>query len=75
VARHQVRLVAILEDLIAGKGGAEDRRLGPARAVSGALEQVVRDLRLRELEQVGPVALDLVAHVRGLAPLAGEQHG
>ncbi len=72
VARHE-RLDRAAEGLPAGQAGAEDRRLGEVGALVGARERVLADGLDGHLQQVGPDALHEVAHVRRLAPLAGEQ--
>jgi hypothetical protein len=74
VTGHQVRLHSIAEHIEARQRGAEDRWLSPAGALLDALEEVVADLGLGELEQVGPMALDLIAHIGRLAALPRKQH-
>jgi hypothetical protein len=73
VAGHDVRLYSIAEHIEACEGGTVDRRLRPACAFIGALEEVVGNLRARDLEQVRKLTLDLLSHVRRLASLPREQ--
>jgi hypothetical protein len=73
VAGHERRLEAVHEDFVAGQGRAEDRRLCPAGSILCALEEVVGDLRARELGQVGTMGLHEARHIRGLASLAGKE--
>ena len=57
---------------VSRQGRAVDRRLRPARALGGPIEQVGTDLAFGELEEIGTVALHRLAHVSGLAALPGK---
>ena len=74
MAGHEVSFVAVPKNFVTGERCTENCRLRPARALGGALEEIVGDLGARELQQVGPVAFHRLTHVRGLASLAGKQH-
>jgi len=55
-----------------GEAGAEDRRLRVGGALAGERKRVGADLRQHQLEQLGLVVGDRLAHARCLAPLPGE---
>ena len=57
----------------AGDRGAEDRGLLEAGALLDARERILADELGAALEQVGGTLRDEIAHLGGLAPLAGEQ--
>ena len=65
----------VAQPLEADDARAVDRRLRVARAVVDARERIVADDLASEREQVGTRRRDVVAHLGGLASLAGEQEG
>src|SRR5215208_3967561 len=73
VARGDARLQP--ERVVGSEARAEDRGLGEAGALLDAGEGILPHELGRPVEEVGSEARDAVAHLGGLAALAGEEHG